>query len=92
MLSLQSIPAVAAGVVSRDAGGDAVIVHARSGKVNVVNYVGAFIWNQIDGKKSVQEIIEEVVRTFDVSPEQAHDDTVAFLQSLAERHLITLNP
>jgi len=74
MLSLQSIPAVAAGVVSRDAGGDAVIVHARSGKVNVVNYVGAFIWNQI------------------VSPEQAHDDTVAFLQSLAERHLITLNP
>lgn len=91
MLSLQSVPAMAAGVVSRDAEGDAVIVHARSGKVSVVNHVGAFIWNQIDGKKSVQEIIEEVVRAFDVSPEQARADTLAFLQSLAERQLITLN-
>lgn len=90
MLSLQSVPAVAAGVVSRDADGDAVIVHARSGKVNVVNHVGAFIWNQIDGRKSVQDIIEHVVRTFNVSPEQARQDTIAFLQSLAERNLITL--
>nr|WP_290669477.1 PqqD family protein [Ardenticatena sp.] len=91
MLALQSIPMVAHGVVSRDADGEVVIVHARTGKVTVINHVGAFIWHCIDGKHTVQEIVEAVVRTFDVSAGRAREDTLAFLQTLADKNLITLS-
>lgn len=66
-----------------------VIVSPTDGRLSVLNEVGAFIWELINGQNSVDYIVSRVVDHFDVSSETARADVVSFLQALAERDLVT---
>lgn len=66
-----------------------VIVSPTDGRLSVLNEVGAFIWELINGQNSVDFIVSQVVDHFDVSSETARADVVSFLQALAERDLVT---
>lgn len=65
-----------------------VIVSPTDGRLSVLNEVGAFIWDLIDGQNSVDFIVSQVVDHFDVSSETARADVDSFLQTLAERDLV----
>ena len=66
-----------------------VIVAPEDGRLSVVNEVGAFVWELINGRNSVDCIVQQVVENFDVSAAQAQSDVLAFIQALAERQLVT---
>lgn len=66
-----------------------VIVSPRDGQLSVVNEVGAFVWELINGQNSVDSIVQQLVDNYDVSADQARADVLAFLQALAERQLVT---
>lgn len=51
-------------------------------KIYTLNDVGAFIWEQIDGVRSVQQIIEAVVHEYDVTPDEAERDVTEYLGRL----------
>ncbi len=53
-----------------------------------LNDVGSHIWRLIDSPTTVQAIVEEIGREFDVSPDRAETDVVEFLDKLAEAALI----
>jgi hypothetical protein len=53
-----------------------------------LNEVGSHIWRLIDGPITVQQIVEEIGRAFDVQPDQAERDVPEFLDKLAEAGLI----
>ena len=83
-------------LVTRDIAGETIIVPIKNkvGDLDFIytlNEVGTVIWGLIDGKKSVSEIGEEICMTYDVTPEEAKQDTVDFLKSLEERGLIQLS-
>jgi hypothetical protein len=65
-----------------------VIVSPIDGELRVLNEVGAFIWDRIDGRNGVDTIIQQVTDHFDVSYDQADADVMAFIQALEERDLI----
>lgn len=74
-------------VVDRLIGDEVVIVPVRSelaaqGTIYNLDPVGAEIWQRIDGRSSVREIREHLVKTMDVSPEQAEKDLIEFLKDL----------
>jgi len=51
-------------------------------KIYTLNDVGDFIWEQIDGVRSVQQIIEAVVHEYDVTPDEAERDVTEDLGRL----------
>jgi hypothetical protein len=83
-------PAVTAQVASRIVDDQAVLVLADSGEVEILNEVGAVIWELIDGRRSSEEIGNQVGERFDVAPEQALEDTNEFLGKLVEAGAIQL--
>jgi len=66
----------------------AVLVMPDEGKVKVLNQVGAFIWDKIDGILSLSDLIELISTTFEIQPEQAAIDLNEFLQELKQKNMI----
>ena len=66
----------------------AVLVMPDEGKVKVLNHVGAFIWDKIDGILSLSDLIELISTTFEIQPEQAAIDLNEFLQELKQKNMI----
>ena len=89
-MDLDQIIEPAEGVVGHVVEDEAVIVLPGKGKVKVLNEVGAFIWSQVDGYRTVAEIVKSVCEEFDVDQPQAEADTIAFLADLQERGVISV--
>jgi hypothetical protein len=54
------------------------------GSIYNLNEVGAFIWEQLDGEKTLLDITNMIVEEFEVSPEQAQADLREFVSQLKE--------
>ena len=90
MLSLQQYPIPHRQVSGRVIDDEAVIVLSESGDVEVLNSVGARIWELADGTRTVGEIANMIEREYDVDPRQAQSDVQSFIGRLAEEKIITL--
>ncbi len=72
-------------LVARKVGDEYILVPvvnkvAEMDKVYTLNEVGAFIWDQIDGKKTVDEIIQAVTHEYEVKRIVAQDDVINFIK------------
>ncbi len=56
-----------------------------------LNETAAFIWQIIDGRTSVRQIVDAVVNEYDSKDAEAERDVSSFLESLATEGLIRLN-
>jgi len=82
-------------VVSRVVADEAIVVpiredSAQSGSVYTFNESGTTIWSMIEGGSSAAEVAAYLAAEYDISAEQAAEDTKQFLAALAEEGLIEL--
>jgi hypothetical protein len=82
-----------ADLVTRNVVGETIIVPVKSNvgdldSIYTLNELGTMIWELIDGQKTVNQIVEEICISYDVSPEEARKDSLEFLDSLEEAGLI----
>ena len=80
-------------VVSREIAGETILVPIRGRLVELqrvfsVNPVGAHIWQELDGKKSLAEIRDSVLEAFEVERDQADADIRDFVAELVEAELV----
>ncbi len=75
---------------SRIIDGEAVIVIPQKGVVTVLNETGSGIWQLLDGRNSVEDIINIISSQFDVSREEAEKDTLDFIEELIEKDMVVL--
>jgi hypothetical protein len=72
--------------------GQATIVMPELAKVEVLNEIGSLVWEGIDGRRTVDEVIdsvlEEIVTNYQVAPEQARRDILEFLEALQQNGLV----
>ena len=54
-----------------------------------LNAVGSRVWELIDGRNGMDEIVEVITREFDVTRERAAADVGAFVQQLLDKSLVT---
>ncbi len=92
MTGLNSVPSHSPSVVTRKTGNEYVLVPVANNiadmdSVYTLNETGAFIWDQIDGKRSVAEIIELLVQEFDIDKDNAGKDVFEFIDDM-KGHLI----
>lgn len=93
MIDLSTIPSHSPSIVTRKTGNEYVLVPvtnniADMNSVYTLNETGAFIWEQIDGKKNTNSIIEELIAEFETDKETAEKDVMEFLEEMANYLII----
>lgn len=81
-------------VVSRNIEGELLIVPLISGigdmedELFTMNETGKTIWERLDGKKNLQEVMLELSAEFDVSVGELEKDVVGFVTELIRRGML----
>lgn len=91
MTDKTSVPSKPASVVSRKIKDEYILVPLSSNIADMdslyrLNTTGAFIWDAIDGNRSVSDIAAMLAEEFDVEIEKAESDVIDFSNAL-ERYL-----
>jgi hypothetical protein len=76
--------------VSSDLSGETVILNLEDGVYYGLNSVGTHIWTLLQEDRSVEELHRQLVKTYDISPEQCMEYLLALLEELHERQLIVV--
>jgi hypothetical protein len=59
------------------------------GSIYNLNEVAAFVWEQLDGKKSLRDIKHRLSEEYEVSAKEAEDDLSAYIAQLKEIEAVT---
>jgi len=92
MISLNSVVSQSSSIVTRKTGKEYVLVPianniADMNSVYTLNETGAFLWEQIDGKKSVKDLIQALIAEYEIDKESATRDVLSFIEEM-NRYLI----
>src|SRR5687768_12545896 len=91
--SLRIYPTLSFGSPQLIADGDStLLVHPSTSFKYRLNPTALAIWEAVQEPTSVSEVRDHVLRTFDVSIEEASADVDGFLDQLAELGLVELRP
>ncbi len=71
-----------------DIGGEAVILHLKTGIYHGLNEIGARIWTLIQEPKSVKDIQRILLEEYEVEAERCDRDLIALLKDLLAAELI----
>lgn len=93
MAGLKSILSHSSSIVTRKTGNEYVLVPitnniADMNSVYTLNETGAFIWEQIDGKRSVEEIIVALTTVYDIDKQNAESDVYSFIENMSKYLII----
>jgi hypothetical protein len=93
MAGLNSILFQSTSIVTRKTGNEYVLVPitnniADMNSVYTLNETGAFIWEQIDGKRSVEEIINALTDEYDIDYKNAETDVFSFVENMSKYLII----
>ena len=91
MIKLDSIPIPNPDAVGHIVDDQAVVVVPEHGSVKVFNEVGTRIWECIDGKLTIAEIIKLICDEFDIDLTTAEEDVLAFTNNILEMDIICLD-
>ncbi len=81
---------VPGGAVWRIMGQQAVLVSVREGRLHLLNEVGTRIWQLIQEKRKVGEIVGQIRKEFDVPGETAEADVRSFIAELVKQKICLL--
>jgi hypothetical protein len=89
MTGLKSILSHSTSVVTRKTGKEYVLVPvtdniADMNSVFTLNETGAFIWEQINGKRDIEEIIAALTTEYDIDIESASKDVFTFIDNMSK--------
>lgn len=92
MTDLKSVPLRSPSVVTRKTGNEYVLVPvagniADMNSVYTLNDTGAFLWELIDGENNVEDMVEALIREYDIDEQSATNDVLEFLTEM-RRYLI----
>jgi hypothetical protein len=89
MAGLKSILSHSLSIVTRKTGNEYVLVPVTNNiadmdSVYTLNETGAFIWEHINGKRSVEEIICALTDEYDIDNKTAENDVLTFIENMSK--------
>jgi hypothetical protein len=80
-------------LIKRNIAGDCILVPVGDTVLStsgmfILNEVGAFIWDALPTVASEDEILELILKEFEVDAEQARQDVSEFMQQLSDMEII----
>jgi methyltransferase-like protein len=94
MAGLKTILSHSKSIVTTRTGNEYVLVPianniADMNSMYTLNETGAFIWERIDGKKSVEDIINEMMNEYEVDYDTASGDVFSFIDDMRSYLIIS---
>lgn len=68
----------------------AVLFNPDTADAMGTNPVGVAVWKQMDGKKSIDDIVSEIKNSFEDTPDTSFKEIAAFVNTLAEKGFVGL--
>ena len=89
MIDPKSVLSHSSSVVTRKTGNEYVLIPvsdnvADMDSVYTLNETGAFIWELIDGKKSISDLINALAEEYKIDIETAEADVLSFINKMKE--------
>ncbi len=69
---------------------EVIVVDLENSTFHSLNSLASFIWQHLDGKSTIKEIIENICQDFEVDKTTAQEDCLNFIQELIDKKLILL--
>lgn len=93
MAQLNSILSQSSSIVTRKTGNEYVLVPitnniADMNSVYTLNETGAFIWELIDGKRTIEEIITALTEEYEIDKQNAESDVFSFIDNMSKYLII----
>jgi hypothetical protein len=88
---LDSVPKRSPTVVSRLLDQEMVLVHPVQGKVRVLNPVGARVWELVDGRRTLDDIVRVIASEYAVDTSRVQADVDFFCEDLVQRDVLTFD-
>jgi hypothetical protein len=93
MTGLKSILSHSESIVTRKTGNEYILVPitdniADMNSVYTLNETGAFIWDKIDGKRNVEEIIAALTDEYDIDTQNAEKDVYSLIENMSKYLII----
>ena len=67
-----------------------LFMNISSGHYLMLEGSGRDIWDLIDGERRVDDIVDEIGRTYDVEAETCRRDVLAFMHALSENGMVEI--
>jgi len=93
MINLRSVPIRSESIVTRKTGDEYILVPvtnniADMNSVYTLNETGAFIWELIDGRNTIEELINAVVSKYEADFNTATQDVFSFIEKMSDYLII----
>ena len=69
----------------REAADEGTLILVDAGQIFELNLLGADIWKLCDGRRSVEQIVEELQEGYDVARDELESDVREFVEEMKER-------
>jgi len=66
----------------------AILFDPDSGDAQGLNPIGVFVWKRLDGKHTINDIIEEIKSDCDEVPPEVDEDVIDFVKELTDKGLV----
>ncbi len=86
----EKYPAKGKEVVHKEIESKSVLLNLENGSYYTLNKTGTFIWSLLDGKIAVNQLVELLTKSFDVTKDEASKDVFALIADLKKEGLIEL--
>ena len=80
---------VSSSVVTREIGGEMVLMDLESGTYFGLDAIGGRAWQGFEDGLTIKQLCEQIEDEFEVSPEQFREDMLALARNLLEQKLVT---
>jgi len=67
---------------------EAVILNMESGHYYTLNEVGRFVWENIDGQNTLNDILQKILSTYNTGSKEGKEDLLQIVEELAKEKLI----
>jgi len=75
-------------VVTREIGGEMVLMDLESGSYFGLNSVGGQVWQALEEGKTIKQLCDQIEEEFDVPRDQLEQDITSLVEELLERKLV----
>lgn len=89
-ININSIVIRREGINATDLHGEKVMMDLNEGKYFALNKVGSKIWDIIDNKISVKDIIEILMKEYDIDEKSCNEEVIGFIGKMNAAKIISI--
>jgi hypothetical protein len=75
-------------IIERVVAGEALVIHLSSGDYYSLDSVGTRVWENIDGTRTVEDLVELVLDEYDADRDQVVADVLRLVEQLTDEGLL----